>query len=175
MEIKAEIRSDCFDQCSLAAGCPPLRDALCRRMSRIHAEKTYICDELEAIADSLPYQVDRLKCLGVANRLIPILRDAHRYEEEVLFPAFERDSASRAVRIATVRRLKSEHVCDEGAADEITEELMRIGHGGDIDNPEALGFMLRAFFVTVRRHMAFEAEHIFPATRSALASLAGET
>ena len=40
--------------------------------------------------------------------------------------------------------------------------LYGIGHGGEISNPEALGFMLRAFFDTVRRHMAFEREHMFP-------------
>ena len=41
-------------------------------------------------------------------------------------------------------------------------KLVCLGHGGAIDNPEALGFMLRAFFDTVRRHIAFEREYVFP-------------
>ena len=58
-------------------------------MKRAHGEKLRMCDALEEIADSLPDQVDRLKCIGVASALLPLLRSVHRYEEEVLFPAYE--------------------------------------------------------------------------------------
>jgi hypothetical protein len=132
-------------------------------MGITYARKQGLCDQLEAIADSLPHRVDRLECLRVASVLLPILRESHRYEEEVLFPAFERGAMSPAAGGETVRRLKSEHVCDECAAEEITEQLMWIGMGGEIANPEALGFMLRAFFGPVRRHIAFERDHVIPA------------
>ena len=66
MEIKADIRSECFDQCSVAAGCPPLRDALCLRMSRIHAEafqainlaRKAVGDRLQLIAKAGLFGVD---------------------------------------------------------------------------------------------------------------------
>lgn len=145
-----------------ACGEPREPEALCLHMSLIHAEKADLCDQLEAIADSLPKNVDQLACLRIAGRLAPLIRQAHRFEEELLFPAFEAQRPL-AVHQDTIQRLKSEHLYDECSAEEITEELLRIGHGAPIRNPEALGFMLRAFFSTVRRHMAFEREHIFPA------------
>jgi hemerythrin-like domain-containing protein len=136
-------------------------------MGATYARKQNLCDQLETIADSLPYRVDRLQCVRVANVLLPFLRESHRYEEEVLFPAFERGMMAPATSGETVRRLKSEHVYDECAAEEITEKLMWIGRGGDIANPEALGFMLRAFFDPVRRHIAFERDHVIPAAGEA--------
>lgn len=126
-------------------------------MSVVYAEKNELCDQLEAIADSLPDQIDRLLCLRVAGRLVPLMRQAHRYEEELLFPLVEAAWTSPGHDM-TIRRLKSEHVYDECSAEQITEELLRIGHGHLLHNPEAFGFMLRAFFDPVRRHLAFERE-----------------
>lgn len=153
----------CVEQCAVACLCSTGEQAPCVQLSLVYAEKAQLCDQLEAIADSLPLHVDPALCLDVANRLLPLMRESHRYEEDVLFPVFERGDAALASRQATVRRLKSEHVYDEGAAEEICEQLRWIGNGGDIENPEALGFMLRAFFDTVRRHVAFEREYVFPA------------
>lgn len=155
---------DCTETCDVASGCQLGPEALCLHMTLVHAEKADLCDQLEAIADSLPNHVDRLACLRIAGRLVPLLRQAHRFEEELLFPVFEVQKPA-AAHAGTIKRLKSEHLYDECSAEEITEELLHIGHGDPVRNPEALGFMLRAFFDTVRRHMAFEREHIFPATR----------
>lgn len=130
-------------------------------MARIHAEKRRLCDMLEAIADTLPSRVDRLECLKAAGELVPLLRECHRFEEETLFPAF----LAAGGREDIVARLKAEHVEDQGAAQELAEELFRIGHGHAVHNPEALGYLLRAFFESVRRHMAFEHDHVLPATR----------
>ncbi|MCO5160620.1 MAG: hemerythrin domain-containing protein [Mesorhizobium sp.] len=134
-------------------------------MSRIHEEKLSLCDALEAIADSLPGNVDRFECLRVGSVLAPAMRRSHQFEETRIFPAFERSPAvpGRAVSVA---RLKSEHLADECAAADVSEELLRIGHGEEIGNPEALGFMLRALFEAMRRHIAFEREHVMPAIRS---------
>jgi hypothetical protein len=134
----------------------------CRDIAEAHHRKLDICDRIEAIADALP-SVDRILCLHVANELVPLLRAAHRYEEEEVFPIFERSGRfGLTARLASVRRLKAEHVEDECAAQDLTEILMEIGHGGPLANPEALGFMLRAFFDTLRRHIAFEREHVVP-------------
>lgn len=123
--------------------------------------KLALCDALEAIADSLP-EVDRHACLFIAESLLPVMREAHAYEEDSVFPAY----ASDARREATVHRLKAEHVEDEAAAEDLTETLLYVGHGGQVDNPEALGFMLRALFEGLRRHVAFEREHVMPLARS---------
>jgi len=136
----------------------------CRDIADAHRRKLDICDRIEAIADALP-SVDPVLCLQVANELVPLLREAHRYEEEEVFPIFEKSGGiAVTARLESVRRLKAEHVEDECAAQDLTEVLMEIGHGGLIANPEALGFMLRAFFDTLRRHIAFEREHVVPMT-----------
>ncbi|MGC4025463.1 MAG: hemerythrin domain-containing protein [Mesorhizobium sp.] len=153
----------CKDECLIACVCTSGEQAPCVQLSLAYAEKIQLCDQLEAIADSLPHCVSRFDCIRVANRLLPLLRESHRYEEEVVFPVFERQSDVLPKRRSTVLRLKSEHLYDEGAAEEICERLLWIGHGGEIENPEALGFMLRAFFDTMRRHIAFEREFVLPA------------
>jgi hypothetical protein len=131
-------------------------------MAEAHHTKLERCDRMEGIADALP-SVDRMQCLQVANELVPLPRAAHRYEEDQVFPVFERTGGHELMaRLASVRRLKAEHIEDEGAAQDLTELLLEIGHGRAIANPEALGFMLRAFFDTLRRHIAFEREHVVP-------------
>ncbi|HEV7251698.1 MAG TPA: hemerythrin domain-containing protein [Mesorhizobium sp.] len=149
------------DDCPVSSVCAPTRRP-CADMTRAHQETLDLCRSLEAIADGLP-RLDRLQCLRAANRLVPLLKASHAYEEEVVFPAFE---AARPPA-AAVGRLKTEHLEDECAAEELTEVLFRLGHGGRLENPEALGFMLRAFFNALRRHIAFERHHILPALPAA--------
>lgn len=62
----------------------------CADILRLNAtmEKLQSCDTLEEIADSLS-EVDRRKCLGIANAIVPLLRSIHQYEERVIFPAYE--------------------------------------------------------------------------------------
>ena len=132
-------------------------------MKRAHDEKLQMCKALEAIADALPDGVDRIECLRLANALVPTLRNIHRYEEKVIFPAFQAARGDSTARRNTIRRLCAEHIEDECFADEVTEILLGLGHGKPVENPEAVGFMLRGLFETMRRHIAFEAEHVFPA------------
>lgn len=132
----------------------------CLSLSHAHAIKLDLCDQLETIADSLPSRVDRLLCLRVASQLVPWLRQCQVYEEEVVFPAFLK--AGPDSRAESIRRLEAEHVQDECAAQDLTDILLSIGHGAAIANPEALGFMLRALFEALRRHVAFEREHLLP-------------
>lgn len=146
------------DNCPAALACAPSGMPLCEGIARRHAAKLSLCVRLEEIADSLPSAVDRHACLAVTAELLPVLREAQLFEEEVVFPVF----AGIAGRNDTLRRLRAEHVEDEAAAEELTETLLRIGHGAEVTNPEALGFMARAFFEGVRRHIAFEREHVMP-------------
>lgn len=130
-------------------------------VERGYVEALRFCDLLEEVADTLPDRVDRFKCLTIAAALSPLLDSVHQFEEEVVFPIYaarcgESDSS------ASLRRLSSEHVADECFADELTEVLLSIGHGTPVQNPETVGFMLRGFFESMRRHIAFEREHVLP-------------
>jgi hemerythrin-like domain-containing protein len=130
-------------------------------MKRAHLEKLQLCEALERIADTLP-KVDRLKCLSTANAIVPLLRNIHQYEETVIFPAYEAVLTGSDANLASTRRLRVEHVEDECFASEVTEILLAIGHGETVENAEAVGFMLRGFFESLRRHIAFEREHVLP-------------
>jgi hemerythrin-like domain-containing protein len=132
-------------------------------MRLAHVEKLRLCAALEEVADTLPDEVDRVLCLRIANALVPVLRAAHAYEEDTIFPAYAAMRGATRATEASLRRLRAEHVEDECFADEVTEVLLAIGHGRAIENPEAFGFMLRGLFETLRRHIAFEAEHVLPA------------
>lgn len=150
--------------CLLATGCASGHAAPCVLVENIHVEKLAFCDALEALADSLPGRVDRMECLRIAERLVPAMRESHEFEESRIFPLYA-ESAKDPHGAETIARLKSEHIDDECAAADLTEELLRIGHGGAVENAEALGFMLRALFQTMRRHIAFEREHILRSIR----------
>jgi hemerythrin-like domain-containing protein len=150
------------DTCPAASLCLPGERVPCLVMGRAHDETLGLCDALERVADGLPHRVERSLCLEIAARIVPMLKESHAYEEEVVFPAFAAAAARPLVGDASVRRLKAEHVEDECAAQDLADVLFAIGHGSAIDNPEALGFMLRAFFETTRRHIAFEREHVMP-------------
>ncbi len=127
-------------------------------MARGHARMLEACDALEALADDLPSDVDRLRCLMLASSLLPLLDACHRFEEAAVFPAF----ATTQRRADIVARLSAEHLQDRCAAEDLTEALLAHGHGRPIANPEALGYMLRALFDSMRRHIAFERDCIVP-------------
>lgn len=149
--------------CPVSGACGHAGLVPCVEMTNAHHSKLRLCEALEEIADRLPGDVDRFRCLEIASALVPLLRRCHEYEEEVVYPAFEAAHAHANGSLATISRLKAEHVEDECAAQDLSEILLAIGHGEAIANPEAVGFMLRAFFEAVRRHVAFERDHVLPA------------
>ncbi|MFZ5673087.1 MAG: hemerythrin domain-containing protein [Pseudomonadota bacterium] len=152
-----------LEDCPLGAVCCAGEHVPCIDMRRLHAAKIELCVALEAVADDLPGRVDRFGCLTIASNLVPLLRACHRLEEEAVFPAFIARCGERTV----IARLKTEHLEDECAAEDLTEMLLAVGHGEAVANPEAFGYMLRAFFEAMRRHIAFERDHILAAIRPA--------
>lgn len=124
-----------------------------------HEEQLRLCDELEDIADSLPAMVNRQKCIYAAKALGPLIRGVHHYEDNVLFPSFEARMPASPDFARTLARLKFEHFEDECFADELTERLLMLGSGRGGVNMEATGYMLRGFFESVRRHIAFEQDY----------------
>lgn len=128
-------------------------------LRRAHTEQLNLCDELEAIADSLPANVDVQKCLQAAKALNPLIKGVHTYEENVLFPWLESLADIQPALLESLHRLKFEHCEDACFAEELTDTLLRLGRKEDV-NMEATGYMLRGFFESLRRHIAFEREHI---------------
>lgn len=149
----------------LAAGEADMRSLAWLRHA--HQEQLALCGELEDIADSLPANVNRQKCIYAAKALGPLIRGVHHYEETVLFPLI----ASRLGHdyAETIDRLKFEHCEDECFAEELTDSLLKLGAGAAV-NMEATGYMLRGFFEGMRRHIAFEREFLLKQLPDDLAS-----
>lgn len=134
-------------------------------LTRLYRATLEICDSLEDVADSLP-RPDRKRCRQIAATLKPAIKAANMLEEKVLFPAALDRLPAEDIE-ATINRLREEHVQDGAAADEIVRILVTLSRGGGRRSWDAIGYMLRAYFVAVRRHVACE--------QSLLASLRATT
>jgi iron-sulfur cluster repair protein YtfE (RIC family) len=139
---------------------------------RAHAEQLALCRELEEIADSLPASINRQKCIYAAKALGPLMKGIHHYEETVLFPMLQRDAGPDTHLESTLERLKFEHCEDECFAEELTDALLKLGSGERV-NMEAVGYMLRGFFEGMRRHIAFEQEHLIQGMMDDMRQVAG--
>lgn len=133
-------------------------------LKKAHDAQLTLCTALEEIADSLPANINRQKCMYAAKSLIPLVNGVHRYEEEALFPLLESLRAHDGELAGAIARLKFEHVEDECFAEELTDTLKRLGSGDATVNAEAAGYMLRGFFESIRRHIAFEQQFMLRGT-----------
>ena len=123
-------------------------------LDRLYCATLQICDSLEEVADSLP-RPDRKRCKQIAAELRPAIEAANRLEEKVLFPAALSRLPAEGIA-ATISRLREEHIQDDAAADEIIRILVTLSRGGGRRSWDAIGYMLRAYFLAVRRHVACE-------------------
>ena len=121
-----------------------------------------LCHKLENLADNLPNDVDVQDCLMLARLIFPTLRAAHEFEESALFPALTNRFGDNEKLMATLERLRFEHWEDESFADELRESLIYFANHQEPELVNSLSYMLRGFFEGVRRHIAFEREHILP-------------
>lgn len=139
-----------------------------------HRDQLALCTALEAIADSLPGDIDRPACINAARALGPLITHAHALEEDVIFPALEKRWHQLSGLSHTLERLKFEHLEDICFSEELFDALMAYGRGVDTPSPEAFGYMLRGFFESLRRHIAFEQEVIVPLFRLTASAETGD-
>lgn len=125
-----------------------------------------LCARLEALADGLPDKIDRQICLHLARQIGAVVKKAHRFEEGLLFPLLRGRAIGDESLAQTLTRLQYEHFEDEAYADELAEALTGFVTGSGRPNAETLGYMLRGFFEAMRRHLAFEREHLLPLLRT---------
>lgn len=121
-----------------------------------------LCCQLEHIADGLPDNVDKQECLYVARSIIPVVKHSHEFEENVLFPLLREKAGDSKELEKTLDRLQGEHWEDESYASEIHNGLISFVSDLADCNVESLSYMLRGFFEGMRRHLAFEREHVLP-------------
>lgn len=133
-------------------------DAMLGTCTKGWQEQRLLCDELEAIADSLPDNVDQPACMHAARVLPTLLIRTQQNEEKTLFSALERARTALFDPTPTLDRLRIEHAGDQCFAEELSEVLLSWGRGLPMQSPEATGYMLRGFFEGLRRHVATEEE-----------------
>ncbi len=121
-----------------------------------------LCRKLEDLADNLPNDVDPQNCLALAREIFPTLKQAHEFEETVLFPELRKYYSENEQLMSTLERLRFEHWEDESFAEELRDCMINFVNEHSADCINSLSYMLRGFFEGVRRHIAFEREHIIP-------------
>ncbi|MFZ5677564.1 MAG: hemerythrin domain-containing protein [Pseudomonadota bacterium] len=133
-----------------------------------HHLQARLCDSLELIADGLPSNVDQALCRSTIRSLQHEMPLHHRDEELGLFPLIEK----RALPVDNIHdilaRLALEHATDESFASELLESLEHLSAGRRLNNPEMVGYMLRSFFESYRRHIAWENTIVIPLARERL-------
>lgn len=116
-----------------------------------------ICDTLEAIADALP-RADSSTCATTADALQSAIAATHLLEDEILFPLLV--TQERKELDQTILRLKFEHLTDKFNAEEVGDVLRGLAMNQSDLSANAVGYLLRAFFEPVRRHIRSEQELI---------------
>lgn len=137
-------------------------ESLSHRLQRELAIQEGLCTNLEALADDLPDNVDTQNCLVISKRIFAVVHQAHQFEEKELFPMLRQAYSDSAKLPLTLERLRYEHWEDEAFAGELSECLSDFVSDRSTCNVESLAWMLRGFFEGLRRHIAFEREHILP-------------
>ncbi len=78
----------------------------------------------------------------------------------MVFPFCEHLSRASPAVAASLERLAAEHREDASYGEEVAEALLLFGCGRNVLGAETLGFMLRGFFGSLRRHVAFEQDFV---------------
>lgn len=135
-----------------------------------HVWKRELCDALELIADGLPHTTNASLCRVAISVLTTALPQHSALEEQHLFPLLRCKSAMGLDFERVLRELEQEHASDDPFAHEIVEELEELAQGKTPRNSEMLGYMLRGFFVPLRRHVGWEDVTILPLARRVLSA-----
>lgn len=123
-----------------------------------------LCTALEALADSLPSNVDTLAATQLVERLHPTLSCCQLFEETVVFPVVTRSGPQVEL---ILERLRHEHVEDIHLARDVFDSVTAFAGSGNRVNANEEGYMLRCLFTSLRRHLAFDRDYIMPRYRRA--------
>lgn len=138
------------------------RNGVADEMDRHLRLQLNLCCMLEKLADELPDDVNRQECLHVARSIYPIVKNAHAFEEDLLFPRLASQCRADSNMSSALERLRFEHWEDESFGCELGEELLAFAQDPASANIDALSYMLRGFFEGLRRHIAYEREQLLP-------------
>ncbi|MFD0917002.1 hemerythrin domain-containing protein [Pseudahrensia aquimaris] len=163
--VHAAAMALCETPCTTKCNCrshPECAGEIKRLMNDHHQRQLSLCSELESIADGLPDHADTQHMLVVSRSLYSTVKAAHDFEEKRVFPFLQAMGLEDEAMAQSLERLRFEHWEDESFAEELSDGLRRQVMQGDEHSSETLSYMLRGFFEGIRRHIAFEVEHVLP-------------
>ena len=124
-----------------------------------HREQLGLCKTLELIADALPNNIDPALCRAAAGSIHRVMTRVIQVEQEALPDDLAARGPKRVFDLtATIDRLLRENAEDLCYAEELQETLRELGDGRRTVSTDALGYMLRGFFESRRRHIELERE-----------------
>jgi hemerythrin-like domain-containing protein len=124
-----------------------------------HREQLGLCKTLELIADALPNNIDPALCRAAAGSIHRVMTKVIQVEQEALPDELAARGTKRVFDLtATIDRLLRENAEDLCYAEELQETLRELGNGRRTVSTDALGYMLRGFFESRRRHIELERE-----------------
>jgi hypothetical protein len=145
--------------------CPAIENPLTTYTRLLH-EQIELASELEKIADALPDSFDQHRCCELADRIPAVFNVTVSVSQEFLHPVLLARCDGQSFSEATVERLRSERLMDQGYAMEVNGLLLMLAGPKQAADMNAAGYMLRGFFENLRRACAFELEFVVPlATR----------
>lgn len=116
---------------------------------------------MELVADQLPDMVNETLCNQIYSALrfeLPIL---HRNEEALYEIICQRDRRDAGM-VEIVEKIRHEHTVHECYADEFSDTLSILRPSEGVHWPDAMGYMLRGYFETMRRHLDWEELTLIP-------------
>ena len=139
--------------------------SLLSAIEREHDAEMCLCNMLEQLADALPEPLDaRIAPAGIATLRICVRRHII-LEEHCLLPMLLKRAKPGEINEDLLAHITREHASDECHAHEAADEMEKALSCGRVVKPEMLGYMLRCFFESRRRHIAWENAIIIPLAR----------
>ena len=129
-----------------------------------------LCDLLEHIADGLPENAAPQLAQLASTAIERGWANHTAFEEQALFPVLHRHDRDHPELMAGIAQLASEHANDVGFDQELVDTLHDLARGGPPTNPDMVGYLLRAHFVPMRRHVLWENALLIPAARRLLSA-----
>lgn len=131
-----------------------------------HMLQERCCDLLEALADALPDRIDR-RAAAAAEAFLQVAFPAQlAVENDVLLPALLGAAEGDKSLCWALQQARVEHAVDEEHARELADLIAAAD--GAVRRPDALGYLLRGFFESQRRHISWEQTVLFPLARTAM-------
>ncbi|MEM1265740.1 MAG: hemerythrin domain-containing protein [Pseudomonadota bacterium] len=121
------------------------------------------CARLEQFADNLPVSLRQQGVDQMLSSVYDALARAHRFEEGRLHPQMVGLGFTSTM---TFERLRREHIEDRAFVEELQDAFADYQINPNLIQANQIGYMLRGFFEGMRRHIAFEREHVLPILRS---------